>query len=181
MTKETKSADTRTANTTEETRSKVAPLGWDKISGSEGTSAEAPKHTPTPWRVMADPDNAGKHPFHDRRWIVSGSPEIEFGYDPRPHNWTIRNGSLICEMRDSVEDNAAFIVRAVNSHDELLAALKNSLAVLMETHKQARGMWNELLASGFADKDLKMPNHDANLAAIEKARAAIARAEGRAS
>ena len=50
-----------------------------------------------------------------------------------------------------------------------------SLAVLMETHKQARGMWNELLAAGFADKDLKMPNHDANLAAIERARLAIAR------
>jgi len=70
---------------------------------------------------------------------------------------------------------ASEIRDAFTQRDELLAALKNSLAVLMETHKQARGMWNELLAAGFADKDLKMPNHDANLAAIERARAAVAR------
>lgn len=97
------------------------------MSRTDTSATEAPKHTPTPWKVMADPDNAGKHPFHDRRWIVSGNPEIEFGHDPRPHNWSIRNGSLICEMRDSAENNAAFIVRAANCHEELLAALKDIL------------------------------------------------------
>jgi hypothetical protein len=67
------------------------------------------------------------------------------------------------------------------SAPELLEELKYTLTMLMETHKQARGMWNELLDAGFADKGLKMPNYAENLKAIENARAAIAKAEGRAS
>ena len=91
------------------------------------------KHTPTPWRVMPCPDHAGKHPCHDSRWIVSGNPEIERGHDPRPGNWTINGGTLICEMRDHVsapEADAAFIVRACNAHDALVEALETMVKEL---------------------------------------------------
>lgn len=74
--------------------------------------------------------------------------------------------------------NAREVERAVNSYDELLAALKESQAALMDMHKHARGMWNELLDAGFAEKNLKMPCHDRNLAAIATARTAIAKADG---
>ena len=65
-----------------------------------------------------------------------------------------------------------------DTNEALLAALKESNAALMDMHKHARGMWNELLDAGFADKTLKMPCHERNLAAIEQASAAIAAAKG---
>ena len=122
-------------------------------------------HTPGPWIeagctvYQAAESTTGLRP--DTRRICGTDPLDE---NEMPSDEDLLNARLI----DSAPDLLA-------QRDELLAALKNSLAVLMETHKQARGMWNELLAAGFADKDLKMPNHDANLAAIERARLAIAR------
>ena len=53
----------------------------------------------------------------------------------------------------------------------VLAAAPELLAALKETHKQARGMWNELVAEGYADATTK-PR------CLEMARAAIAKAEG---
>ncbi len=59
-----------------------------------------------------------------------------------------------------------------DANQALIAAAPDLLEALKELHKNARGMWNELLAEGFADKGTKMPCHDVVLAAI-------ARAEGR--
>lgn len=50
---------------------------------------------------------------------------------------------------------------------ELLKACK-------ELHKQARGLWNELVSQGYAEEDCPLP------CGFEMARAAIARAESRA-
>jgi len=63
-------------------------------------------HTATPWRVMTG------HP--SRGLFVVGPPD-EHGYEPQ-----------VCEVdrAENVEANAAFIVRAVNSHSALLAALR---------------------------------------------------------
>ena len=126
------------------------------------TSAEAPRHTP---------DYIALEALGALKTIASSK--------------TFAGGTSVKELRGIAMDSlarigqyptaAAVITEAAAQRDELLAALENSTAVLMATHKQARGMWNELLAAGFADKGLQMPHHGANLAAIEKARAAIAR------
>lgn len=75
----------------------------------------------TLWKVMPCPVNAGKHPFHDRRWVVTADAVVERGPDPR--HWSLASGALICEMRDSAENNAALIVRAVNHHEQLVDVL----------------------------------------------------------
>lgn len=67
-------------------------------------------------------------------------------------------------------------MHACNCHADLVAALEESNSSLMDMHKHARGMWNELLDAGFADKGLKMPCHDRNISAIEQARTALANA-----
>jgi hypothetical protein len=77
---------------------------------------------------MACPDYAGKHPFHDRRWIVTEGTEIERGYDPRPGEWHTRNGSLVAKMLDSHTDYASAIVRACNSHAALVEVLGSIIA-----------------------------------------------------
>lgn len=55
-------------------------------------------HTAGPWKVMPCPQHAGKHPFHDSRWIATHDATLEHGHDPR--SWGLESGSLICEMRD---------------------------------------------------------------------------------
>lgn len=99
------------------------------------------EHTKTPWKIVADPLNKGKHPCHDARWIMTEDAEIEYGYDPR--SWGLESGSIICEMRDHIEAphaNAEFIVRACNSHEELVAALdstsKSLASLLMQFGEQ---------------------------------------------
>jgi hypothetical protein len=79
----------------------------------------------------------------------------------------------ICDQ----EENAKAIAFACNSHAALVAALEESNAALMDMHKHARGMWNELLYAGFADKGLKMPCLNRNLAAIRQALATLAAAK----
>ena len=57
-------------------------------------------HTPGPWRVLADPEHAGKHPLHDSRFIVTANASFEETLDPA--EWTLEYGSLICSTRDTV-------------------------------------------------------------------------------
>jgi hypothetical protein len=117
-----------------------------------------PAHTPTPWQVTEDPMAEGqpltlvipasaKNPLHEK-WIA------------------------LCWERDEVQDedlpgrveaeaNAAFIVRAVNAHDELVEALceiEKRLAVAVQ--RNPRKIYSE---------------------AFEIAQAALAKAKGGAS
>lgn len=83
------------------------------------------KHTPGPWKVMADPVNKGKHPFHDSRWIATANSEVEMSYVP--NDWSIENGSLICELRDGDTTANAHLIAAA---PELLEALKESEKII---------------------------------------------------
>ncbi len=63
------------------------------------------KHTPTPWRM---------------------------DYQPEEHLWKITDGwDFIGQALH--KPNAAHIVHCVNTHDEMLAALKNCVRLIQET------------------------------------------------
>lgn len=77
------------------------------------------KHTATPWFVCGDP-----------------------GHEPQSDSWylgrtigSVPEGTRVCDMtplRNQLgrEADARFIVRAVNAHDDLIAALDNAEAVM---------------------------------------------------
>jgi hypothetical protein len=118
------------------------------------------QHTPGPWKVMACPIHAGKHHYHDQRWIATADvgPELdEMGTD-----WHSDTGSLICEMRDGEMGNAPLIAAA----PELLDALE---ALLVERYCCGDESEQEFDAQG---------NWTCNSPASVKARAAIAKAKG---
>lgn len=73
------------------------------------------KHTPMPWK-LGYPDGGGINRITDGR---KASREIIDLTNP---------------------DNAAFIVRAVNSHDDLLLGLKVAEEYLSKTHGKELGM-----------------------------------------
>jgi hypothetical protein len=60
-------------------------------------------HTPTPWRVT-------------KAYRITGGPQ--------GHTYVASLDNVKHLSPEELEANAAFIVRAVNSHDEMLAALK---------------------------------------------------------
>lgn len=69
------------------------------------------KHTPTPWKVVSEKNEGTADPLDRTICILD------------------KGGALIATMNEneldaSGIDNAAFIVSAVNAHEELLAALK---------------------------------------------------------
>lgn len=93
------------------------------------TQTQKQMHTDLPWKVMPCPDHAGKHPFHDHRWIATADAHVERGHDPR--SWGLETGTLICEMRDGPPANAALIVRAVNSHGAMVDSLTETRLALI--------------------------------------------------
>lgn len=93
------------------------------------------KHTPTPWTLP-------KFSTSDK-WIEIPEAGIRIDYDDVDH--------------DTQKANTEFVLRAVNSHDELLAALKLMVEV----------------GSEYYDMDMG----DNGAPALDQARAAIANAE----
>ena len=90
-----------------------------------------PKHTPTPWKIMADPDLGGTHPYYDNRWIVTADAQVAFGHDPRPGNWVPTRGRIICEIHNqNAAANAPFVVRACNAHYTLLDACQQAYGLI---------------------------------------------------
>jgi hypothetical protein len=75
-------------------------------------------HTPTPWGI--DEENCG-----DGANITSAAGRVAWTSALR----RIRGGERIIEAAEA-KANAAFIVAAVNAHDDLVAAMKLALPVM---------------------------------------------------
>lgn len=102
----------------------------------------AGKHTPTPWAVEAGTSVIwGPAPSHDTREWGASLAEARVTFS-RSYGRTV--------SREEADANAEFIVRACNSHDELLEALN-------------------LMVSNFAGL-LNDDDHDRVHAAIAKAK-----------
>lgn len=84
------------------------------------TTEASPKHTPTPWAT-------------DGRMIVQDAEGRKF-FSGQPY---IADCLVSAHYREdgSTGANARFIVRAVNSHEALLAALKDAAEVLRTAHQ----------------------------------------------
>lgn len=86
-------------------------------------------HTPTPWKSL-------------RWWESSGMTLDDFDADEREEmaakNITrieAANGACICAAHDMAEitpENAEFLCRAVNAHDDLVAALEMAVHALRD-------------------------------------------------
>jgi hypothetical protein len=69
------------------------------------------KQTPTPWRIATDEQGYAHHIAADGYITVSS------------FSVAVKN----CCDKETIKANAAHIVRSVNAHDELVAALQNML------------------------------------------------------
>jgi len=80
-------------------------------------------HTPTPWFASAQPEG---------RFDILDGPNLN-------------TATVLCtryeysERKDEMHANAAFIVKAVNSHEQLVAALRETLAEAAGGYEQGTG------------------------------------------
>lgn len=102
-------------------------------------------HTPTPWKVISE---------HPGQYTILPAKSAKF-----PDAWTI---AYIRDFQKEDEANAAFIIRAVNNHTALVAALESLLGPLPDK-------WGYRAASNAMDDEKRT-----------KARAALAAAQGEA-
>lgn len=82
------------------------------------------------WKVMPCPKNAGRHPYHDHRWIVTEDGEVEFSRSGL--EWAMAKGSLVCQMMD-VDPKFSTLIAAA---PELLHAL-----VEIANGSKLKGRW----------------------------------------
>lgn len=89
-------------------------------------------HTPGPWRVMADPVHAGKHPFHDNRFVTTWNFDEEDGA-----------GSIICSLKDQPDQkgDAELIASApqLKAENELMRACIGEALIMAENLRKATG------------------------------------------
>ena len=124
------------------------------MTATKTTHTPGPLGSPT-WKVIGHPLLKDRHPFHQNRYVVSSDVVVEI-YDHNPDvrqiedwdsAWGLRNGVIICELRDSTYQKR---------YADLIAAAPELLEALQDLVRYGRDFtW-------------------------AKARAAIAKAEGRA-
>lgn len=107
---------------------------------------------------MPCPKNAGKHVFHDTRWIATSDAQVEVNPNDLSA-WNLESGSLICEMRDGPSANARLIAAA----PDLLAALQ----AVLSTYRTFRNVPKDLQEWTCIDDE-----------AFEQGLSAIAKAKG---
>ena len=121
-------------------------------------------HTPTPWKYEA--------------------PQGAFGHE------VVGASRLVCQMshhperQDEAVANAAFIVRAVNSHDALVDALRDMVPVGLADEDEQSALAGESICRWCGRELNRMDNGDVAQCDSDdcpavKARAALAMAEGR--
>lgn len=103
-------------------------------------------HTPTPWRLERNKLTG------DAKYLMAGNYSV----------------AMFFQGYDDAENNAQFVLRACNCHDELLAACRALMAYVDLTG------WGDLALSGTGDKGKDTLAE----AAVSMTRAALARAEG---
>lgn len=119
------------------------------------------EHTPTPWRWATKDDG----PLMDGKLL---------GLDNQPiATWTAFHGS-------KHNTNAEFIVRACNSFDDLLAALKGLVGLITPNVNEADGDRFCMWCDNMSDPDTREPSIHRESCFVGEAEAAIAKAEGKA-
>jgi len=93
------------------------------------------EHTTTPWKSWEDPFTARLHIEGDSTQIAVMSSELEM-LDPEDSSPDERE-----QARNTVDANAEFLIRAVNCHHELLAALKQTLDALYNETTKSNSVW----------------------------------------
>lgn len=89
------------------------------------------QHTPTPWLLSHDTND-----IRDRndRMIVNG--QSIHGHAIKDGAYS--SGAVLYAKDDGGNANAAFIIRACNSHDDLLNAAVNAVNTINRLHPQGR-------------------------------------------
>jgi hypothetical protein len=129
------------------------------------------QHTPTPWKARKEYSN---------RWRIESERE---GLIPLSVAQVVLTVSEVgCGEESENDANAAFIVRAVNCHEELLEALKGMLEYVNPSKPKKAPTIAELeklLAQPSSPVVLTPDGKVINVECIDKARQAIAKAEAR--
>ncbi len=87
------------------------PPATDDCPKSPVKKPEAPAHTPTPWYTVYN-ERLGMHKICHRQPCITGE--------------TSHIASIMTSLNDDLDKaNAAFIIKACNSHDNLITALRD--------------------------------------------------------
>ena len=106
-------------------------------------TANSNDHTPGPWHVEADPDNKGKHPYHDTRFITTGyGDNWQWIATLSDHPNQAANARLIAAApetaaeRDQLREVNADLLAALEAVDH--AFITNDNAAMQGAIRQAR-------------------------------------------
>lgn len=86
---------------------------------------------------MPCPEHAGKHPFHDYRYIVTEDAEIN---QREGGDWGMDRGEIVCVMRDGPPYRALLVAQAPKLRADLDSA-RGALSACLEQIYQMRGMF----------------------------------------